>query len=151
MVHYGKHAEKNNLIDVFFNQDRGLLVLVGFIPVAIISWLAGSAFLSLPSIPYPTFESTWMTVLWNIFLVIVSVIGFYWFRYGGTLSHDDKPEWDTIPTVVKEDIFFARAILLVFFDLETIYNLPLPSELFTSVNVINHPFIRFVPFYFKWN
>ena len=21
MVHYGKHAEKNNLIDVFFNQD----------------------------------------------------------------------------------------------------------------------------------
>ena len=69
MVHYGKHAEKNNLIDVFFNQDRGLLVLVGFIPVAIISWLAGRVFLSLPSIPYPAMDNTWMAVVWNILLV----------------------------------------------------------------------------------
>ena len=151
MVHYGKHAEKNNLIDVFFNQDRGLLVLVGFIPVAIISWLAGSAFLSLPSIPYPAFESTWMTVLWNIFLVIVSVVGFYWFRYGGTLSHDDKPEWDTIPTVVKEDIFFARATVPDLCALETVYKNPLRSEYTASEEDINNAINRVVPRDYKDN
>ena len=151
MVHYGKHAEKNNLIDVFFNQDRGLLVLVGFIPVAIISWLAGSAFLSLPSIPYPAFESIWMTVLWNIFLVIVSVVGFYWFRYGGTLSHDDKPEWDTIPTVVKEDIFFARATVPDLCALETVYKNPLRSEYTASEEDINNAINRVVPRDYKDN
>lgn len=151
MVHYGKHAEKNNLIDVFFNQDRGLLVLVGFIPVAIISWLAGSAFLSLPSIPYPAFESTWMSVLWNIFLVIVSVVGFYWFRYGGTLSHDDKPEWDTIPTVVKEDIFFARATVPDLCALETVYKNPLRSEYTASEEDINNAINRVVPRDYKDN
>ena len=151
MVHYGKHAEKNNLIDVFFNQDRGLLVLVGFIPVAIISWLAGSAFLSLSSIHYPAFESTWMTVLWNIFLVIVSVVGFYWFRYGGTLSHDDKPEWDTIPTVVKEDIFFARATVPDLCALETVYKNPLRSEYTASEEDINNAINRVVPRDYKDN
>lgn len=151
MVHYGKHAEKNNLIDVFFNQDRGLLVLVGFIPVAIISWLAGSVFLSLPSIPYPSMDNTWMTVVWNILLVIVSVVGFYWFRYGGTLSHDDKPEWDTIPTVVKEDIFFARATVPDLCALETVYKNPLRSEYTASEEDIDNAINRVVPCEYKDN
>ena len=151
MVHYGKHAEKNNLIDVFFNQDRGLLVLVGFIPVAIISWLAGSVFLSLPSIPYPVIDNTWMTVVWNILLVIVSVVGFYWFRYGGTLSHDDKPEWDTIPTVVKEDIFFARATVPDLCALETVYKNPLRSEYTASEEDIDNAINRVVPCEYKNN
>ena len=151
MVHYGKHAEKNNLIDVFFNQDRGLLVLVGFIPVAIISWLAGSVFLSLPSIPYPAMDNTWMTVVWNILLVIVSVVGFYWFRYGGTLSHDDKPEWDTIPTVVKEDIFFARATVPDLCALETVYKNPLRSEYTASEEDIDNAINRVVPCEYKDN
>ena len=151
MVHYGKHAEKNNLIDVFFNQDRGLLVLVGFIPVAIISWLAGSVFLSLPSIPYPAMDNTWMTVAWNILLVIVSVVGFYWFRYGGTLSHDDKPEWDTIPTVVKEDIFFARATVPDLCALETVYKNPLRSEYTASEEDIDNAINRVVPSEYKDN
>ena len=34
MLHYGKHADKKNLIDIFFNQDKGWWVLAGFIPVA---------------------------------------------------------------------------------------------------------------------
>lgn len=149
MVHYGKHAEKHNLIDVFFNQDRGALVLVGFIPVAIISWIVGHAFLSLPSIPYPTIDSIWMTVVWNILLVVVSVIGFYWFRYGGTLSHDDKPEWDTIPTVVKEDIFFARATVPDLCALETVYKHPLRSEYTATEEDINHAVSRVVPSEYK--
>ena len=151
MVHYGKHAEKTNLIDVFFNQDRGLLVLVGFIPVAIISWLAGSVFLSLPSIPYPAIDNTWMTVVWNILLVIISVVGFYWFRYGGTLSHDDKPEWDTIPTVVKEDIFFARATVPDLCALETVYKNPLRSEYTASEEDIDNAINRVVPCEYKNN
>lgn len=151
MVHYGKHAEKNNLIDVFFNQDRGLLVLVGFIPVAIISWLAGSVFLSLPSIPYPAIDNTWMAVVWNILLVIVSVVGFYWFRYGGTLSHDDKPEWDTIPTVVKEDIFFARATVPDLCALEIVYKNPLRSEYTASEEDIDNAINRVVPCEYKDN
>ena len=151
MVHYGKHAEKNNLIDVFFNQDRGLLVLVGVIPVAIISWFAGSVFLSLPSIPYPAMDNTWMTVVWNILLVIVSVVGFYWFRYGGTLSHDDKPEWDTIPTVVKEDIFFARATVPDLCALETVYKNPLRSEYTATKEDIDNAINRVVPNEYKDN
>ncbi|MBS5755712.1 MAG: LTA synthase family protein [Veillonella sp.] len=151
MVHYGKHAEKHNLIDVFFNQDRGALVLVGFIPVAIISWFVGHTLLSLPSIPYPVIDSTWMTVVWNILLVIVSVIGFYWFRYGGTLSHDDKPEWDTIPTIVKEDLFFARATVPDLCALETVYKHPLRSEYTASEEDINHAVSRVVPSEYKAN
>ena len=151
MVHYGKHAEKNNLIDVFFNQDRGLLILVGFIPVAIISWLAGRVFLSLPSIPYPPIDNTWMIVVWNILLVIISVVGFYWFRYGGTLSHDDKPEWDTIPTVVKEDIFFARATVPDLCALETVYKNPLRSEYTASEEDIDNAINRVVPSEYKNN
>ena len=149
MVHYGKHAEKHNLIDVFFNQDRGALVLVGFILVAIISWIVGHAFLSLPSIPYPAIDSIWMTVVWNILLVVVSVIGFYWFRYGGTLSHDDKPEWDTIPTVVKEDIFFARATVPDLCALETVYKNPLRSEYTATEEDINDAISRVVPSKYK--
>ncbi len=79
MVHYGNHAEKRNLIDVFFNQDRGILVILGLIPITFISWYMGDFFLSLPSIPYPTIEGTWPTVAWNIGLVAAS-------RFGGFIG-----------------------------------------------------------------
>ena len=151
MVHYGKHAEKRNLIDVFFNQDRGALVLLGFIPVAIVSWYMGKLSLSLPSFSYPAayLTDTWMVVGWNFFLVSLSVIGFYWFRYGGSLSHDDKPEWDTIPTVVKEDIFFARATVPDLCALETVYKNPLRSEYTATDEDINNAINRIVPDEYK--
>jgi len=103
MVHYGNHAEKRNLIDVFFNQDRGILV----------------------------------------------ILGFYWFRYGGTLSHDDKPEWDTIPTVVKEDIFFARATVPDLCALETVLKHPLRDEYTASAEDIDDAIHRIVPKEYK--
>lgn len=149
MVHYGNHAEKRNLIDVFFNQDRGILVILGLIPFTFISWYMGDFFLSLPSIPYPTIEGTWSTVAWNIGLVAASVLGFYWFRYGGTLSHDDKPEWDTIPTVVKEDIFFARATVPDLCALETVLKHPLRDEYTASVEDIDDAIHRIVPKEYK--
>ena len=151
MVHYGNHAEKRNLIDVFFNQDKGILVLLGFIPISILSWYMGTLLLSLPSIPYPVsyLTDTWMAVGWNIILVILSTVGFYWLRYGGTLSHDDKPEWDTIPTVVKEDIFFARATVPDLCALETVYKNPLRSEYTASEEDINDAIKRIVPNEYK--
>ena len=153
MVHYGKHAEKRNLIDGFFNQDRGALVLLGFIPVAILSWYMGSLFLSLPSISYPEayVTDTWMVVVWNFLLVALSVVGFYWFRYGASLSHDDKPEWDTIPTVVKEDIFFARATVPDLCALELVYKYPLRSEFTASESDINDAVQRVMPDEYKDN
>ena len=78
-----------------------------------------------------------------------SVLGFYWFRYGGTLSHDDKPEWDTIPTVVKEDIFFARATVPDLCALETVYKHPLRSEYTVSEEDINDAINRIVPSEYK--
>ena len=57
MLHYGKHADKKNLIDIFFNQDKGWWVLAGFIPVAAISYGASTLLSAIPSIPYPHFES----------------------------------------------------------------------------------------------
>ena len=151
MVHYGNHAEKRNLIDVFFFQDKGAFVLLGFIPISLASWYMGSLFLSLPSIPYPGYylTDTWMIVGWNILIVVLSIILLYWFRYGGTLSHDDKPEWDTIPTVVKEDIFFARATVPDLCALETVYKNPLRSEYTASEEDINDAIKRIVPNEFK--
>lgn len=151
MVHYGNHAEKRNLIDVFFYQDKGAFVLLGFIPISLVSWYMGSLFLSLPSIPYPGYylTDTWMIVGWNILIVVLSIILFYWFRYGGTLSHDDKPEWDTIPTVVKEDIFFARATVPDLCALETVYKNPLRSEYTASEEDINDAIKRIVPNEYK--
>ena len=149
MVHYGNHAEKRNLIDVFFNQDRGILVILGLIPITFISWYMGDFFLSLPFIPYPTIEGTWPNVAWNIGLVAASVLGFYWFRYGGTLSHDDKPEWDTIPTVVKEDIFFARATVPDLCALETVLKHPLRDEYTASAEDIDDAIHRIVPKEYK--
>ena len=149
MVHYGNHAEKRNLIDVFFNQDRGILVILGLIPITFISWYMGDFFLSLPSIPYPTIEGIWPNVAWNIGLVAASVLGFYWFRYGGTLSHDDKPEWDTIPTVVKEDIFFARATVPDLCALETVLKHPLRDEYTASAEDIDDAIHRIVPKEYK--
>ena len=151
MVHYGNHAEKRNLIDVFFFQDKGAFVLLGFIPISLASWYMGSLFLSLPSIPYPGYylTDTWMIVGWNILIVVLSIILFYWFRYGGTLSHDDKPEWDTIPTVVKEGIFFARATVPDLCALETVYKNPLRSEYTASEEDINDAIKRIVPNEFK--
>lgn len=56
-----------------------------------------------------------------------------------------KPEWDTIPTVVKEDIFFARATVPDLCALETVYKNPLRSEYTASEEDINDAIKRIVP------
>lgn len=105
----GINAEKRNLIDIFFHQDHGGWILLGIIPYLYCCYWALNGFLHLPSIPYPNMEEGVLKDIFNVALFPLCIVGFYWVRYGGTLSHRNKPEWDTIPSIVKKDIFFARA------------------------------------------
>lgn len=109
ILRLGGKAEKHNLVDVFFHQDHGLVyIVVAIVYVAVVMVFIRSL-LSLPSLPYPSFSSALMMYGFNVIVSLACILGFYWFRYGGTFSHDDKPEWDTIPSLVKKDIFFAKA------------------------------------------
>lgn len=128
MVHYGHNAEKGNLVDIFFNQDKGALVILGFIPVGCISWFAMKAFLGLPSISAPTISSPIISIVACIILFIASVLLFYWLRYGGTLNHRNKPEWDVVPSIVKEDPFFAKATIDDLIALENVLKHPLRED-----------------------
>ena len=109
IVRLGAKAEKHNLVDVFFHQDHGLLFILAGIPYGWIVKYWIMSFLALPSIPYPAFTSSIGMYIFNILICVGIILGFYWFRYGGTFWHDNKPEWDTIPSIVKKDIFFAKA------------------------------------------
>lgn len=128
MVHYGNHADKNNLLDIFFNQDKGWWILFGFIPMAIISYGVSLALSAIPSIPYPHFESA-VAEGFSIFgFLLLYVLIYYWLHFGGTLKHRNKPEWDTIPTIVKEDIFFAKATIDDLEALKLVRKAPLQPE-----------------------
>lgn len=105
----GAKAEKHNLVDIFFHQDHGLAILIGMVAYVAVCYWGIWAMLAIPSISYPSIVSPFFYYLFNVAVVIALIVGFYFFRYGGTLWHDNKPEWDTIPAVVKKDIFFARA------------------------------------------
>jgi len=124
----GKKAEKHNLIDVFFHQHHGGWILAGYIPYLIFCTWLGSVFLALPNIAYPQLSSVG-SVIFNIIVILASGIGFYFFRYGGSLSHSSKPEWDTIPSIVKKDIFFARATVDDLIALEQVWKHPLQESL----------------------
>jgi lipoteichoic acid synthase len=105
----GQKAEKHNLVDIFFHQDHGLWILLAIIPYLWLCAKAISGLLSLPSLPYPQVSSAVLQYLINTVIFLGAIAAFYWFRYGGTFMHDDKPEWDTIPSLVKKDVFFAKA------------------------------------------
>lgn len=111
LIHMGKHAEKHNLIDIFFNQDHGLAILLGYIPYIAVMVCACWGIQQLPSVPYPVFKSSVVQYGFNVVVFLGSILGFYWVRFGGTLKHRNKPEWDTIPSIVKEDAFFAKACI----------------------------------------
>lgn len=111
MVHYGNHADKKNLIDIFFNQDKGAYVLLGILPVGIMSYGGSWVLSKIPNIPYPYFESSIVEGISAFGFLLLYVLIYYWFHFGGTLNHRNKPEWDTVPTIVKEDIFFAKATI----------------------------------------
>ena len=142
MLHYGKHADKKNLIDIFFNQDKGWWVLAGFIPVAAISYGASTLLSAIPSIPYPHFESNIAAGASAFGFLVIYVVIYYWLHYGGTLNHRNKPEWDVVPTIVKEDIFFAKATIDDLEALKLVRKTPLTAAQMKSdeelVEDVNH-------------
>ena len=128
-VWLGRKAEKHNCIDIFFHEDHGAWVLVSYVPVLTICFLLVRALLSIPQVPYVEFASVGVQWGLNAAVVLAAIVFFYFMRYGGTLDHMNKPEWDEIPSVVKEDIFFARATVDDLVALEMVWQHPLASLL----------------------
>ena len=108
IVFLGEKAEKHNLIDVFFHQYHGARKVLLLIPYLILSFFLVQGMLSLPSIPYPHLSGA-ASYVFAVTAVLLMTALFYYCRYGGTFMHDNKPEWDTIPPLVKEDPFLSKA------------------------------------------
>ena len=121
----GRNAEKHNLADVFFHENHGLWVLLSYVPVLWASSLAIDALLSLPSLPYPLFAADWLEDIFDLLVFLGAIAFFYYFRFGGTFLHANKPEWDEIPSLVKRDIFLARATVDDLPALEIVWRHPL--------------------------
>ena len=124
----GKNADKKNLLDIFFHQNHGVLVLLSFVPFVFGCYHLSLAWLSTPTLPYPAFDSDAARYAFHFSVVAAVTVLFYYFRYGGSFNHANKPEWDEIPTVVKEDIFLAKATIDDLVALEIIWKHP-PHEL----------------------
>lgn len=129
LIHMGKHAEKHNLIDVFFHQDHGLGILLGYIVYIPLVLFACWRLQLIPSIGLPLFSSDFGQYAFNTVVFLASLIGFQWVRFGGTLNHRNKPEWDTIPSIVKEDAFLARACVDDLIALKWARRKPLSEEM----------------------
>lgn len=104
----GKNADKKNLLDIFFRQDKGLFILLGFLPIGYGSHMASKALLALPSLALPSLTGTSETAF-GVAYFLGSIAFFYFFRFGGTFRHRLKPEWDEVPLIVKEDVILAKA------------------------------------------
>ncbi|WP_427113417.1 LTA synthase family protein [Megasphaera sueciensis] len=111
LVLLGRKANKRNLIDVFFNQYHGWTAILGAIPYTFACWFILTLLVRFPSAAYPHFSLPVLSYGFNVLIVLAAGLGFYFFRYGGTLIHDDKPEWDTIPDIVKNDVFLSKAAM----------------------------------------
>ena len=136
----GKNADKKNLLDIFFHQNHGLLVLLSFIPFGVLCFYAVQFCLSTHVFPYPVFSSAVAQYAFNTAVVLAAVALFYYCRYGGSFNHAKKPEWDEIPPVVKEDIFLAKATIDDLVALELVWKHP-PHELLNHTDEESSPYI----------
>jgi hypothetical protein len=74
--------------------------------------------------------TSWEQLLFDTAVVLLAVAGYFYFvRYGGSLSHSDKPEWDEIPSVTKKDPFLAKATVDDLVALKGIMHRPLSGLL----------------------
>lgn len=120
LVRLGGNADKKNLLDIFFNENHGTLILLGFIPFLT---LVGCGIYS--TLAIPVWIVPMISFVWQVIGFIVTILGvvalFYWLRYGGTFKHRNKPEWDFIPSIVKNDAFLAKAVVDDLIALELVY------------------------------
>jgi hypothetical protein len=102
-------------VDIFFNQNHGALILLGYLPYVALCYSLSYSLLSLPVLDYSAVSGLgvdgWGAYAVNAAFFIGAVTLFYWLRYGGTFRHRLKPEWDGVPEVVKEDAFLAKAAI----------------------------------------
>ena len=130
----GRNADKMNFVDIFFHQNHGAWILLGYIPFAMTAYYLASSLLALPVLDYGVLGA-WLdgnAVLryaLNTVIFLASIALFYWLRYGGTFKHGLKPEWDEVPPVVKEDVFMAKATLDDLVALELVYKYPINEML----------------------
>lgn len=111
LVLIGKKANKMNLIDAFFNQYNGYYIIIS-IPIYIIIMVKISWFmLQIPVFNNIEFNSIWIEYIGDLLIFLVSIAIFYWFRYGGSFDHGQKPELDKLDSCIKEDIFLAKATI----------------------------------------
>lgn len=136
----GKHADKGNLLDIFFNQNHGAWILLSIIPFTAMCAGAESILLALPSIPAIVVDNQWLQYVINFFVFAFGIVLYYWFHFGGTLKHRDKPEWDEIPQLVKKDIFLAKATMDDFVAIKQARKFSIPAFLLhddsESMNII---------------
>lgn len=109
ILYMGKNADKHILLGVFFKQDHGLWIIAGLIVYVPVIFLFCSNLLQLPLVPYYSNLNSVVIYVFNSAIVLGCVAFYYWFRYGGTFLHDNKPDWDSMPTNVKEDTFLSKA------------------------------------------
>ena len=107
----GRNADKSNLADIFFRQNHGGWILLSFVPYLALCVLFEKALLGLPVLPLPQLGSDVLQYGMQAGIFVGAILLFYYCRYGGALNHANKPEWDEIPVVTKEDIFMAKATL----------------------------------------
>ena len=62
-------------------------------------------------------------------LFLGAILLFYFLRFGGTLQHRNKPEWDEVPALVKADLFLAKATVDDLVALEMVYKKDLQAVL----------------------
>ena len=112
-IRLGIHADKKNFADIFFHQHHGGLVLLGIPVYLVICVLAARALLMLPRLPYDMIAPPdgAARLACNVICFVGAIVLFYWLRYGGTLNHRKKPEWDEVPPRVKEDTLLAKAAM----------------------------------------
>lgn len=129
LIRLGKNADKMNFLDIFFHQNHGVFILLGYIPYTLFCFFAAKGLLALPSFTYPVFSQTVYQYGFNALVFVSCIVLFYFFRFGGTLSHRNKPERDTIPDIVKEDDFLAKAVVDDLIALEIVFKHPVQSVL----------------------
>lgn len=128
-IRLGRNADKKNFIDIFFNQNHGALILIGFPVYLALCAMAAKFLLALPTVSYIELSSPIAQYALNTAVFLLSILLFYFFRYGGTLNHRKKPEWDEVPVIVKDDIFFSKATIDDLIALELVYKKPLNTAL----------------------
>ena len=123
----GKNADKKNLLDIFFNQNHGALLLAGGAVYGIGMYALGGWLLSLPIISLPLMDGDALQYIFNTGIFLLSIAIYYWFNFGGTFRHRLKPEWDEVPEEVKNDVFLGKATMDDLVALKIVWKHPAPD------------------------